>query len=183
MKKTMSQLSSEEILKDYITGKVVPNIGAEANRQMVEKVLVEAKGYAREDIEVGVPIHLDMGQEQYHSQLDLVVKLQGRRFMVIKCAAGSLASREREVIAAARLLDRYQLPLAVVSDGRTALVWDTLSGKQIGQELAAIPSPEQAQAWLNPDNLLPLEESRRLRQQLIFRTYDSMDIHRRTIGS
>jgi Type I restriction enzyme R protein N terminus (HSDR_N) len=175
------QNSSEETLTDYITGRLVPNIGAEANRQMVEKVLVDIKGYTREDIEVGVPIHLDMGREHYDSQLDLVVKSHDRRFMVIKCAAGSLASREREVIAAARLLDGYQLPVAVVSDGRTALVWDTVSGRLIGQELAAIPSPEQAQVWLNPENLLPLEKGRRLRQQLIFRSYDSMDVHRKTI--
>lgn len=178
MEKTMPPRSSEETLTDYITGREVPDVGAEANRQMIEKFLVDVKGYARHDIEVGVPIHLDMGQEAYDSRLDLVVNLHGRRFMVIKCAPGSLASREREVIAAARLVDRYQLPLAVVSDGRTALVWDSVTGRQIGQGLAAIPSPAQAEAWLTPENLQPLEETRRLRQQLIFRSYDSMDVNR-----
>ncbi|RJQ82725.1 MAG: hypothetical protein C4519_07735 [Desulfobacteraceae bacterium] len=173
-------ISSEETLQDYITGRMIPNAGAEANRQMVERILVDVKGYAREAIEVDVPICLDMGQEQYHSRLDLVIKVRGLRYLVIKCAPGSLASREREVIAAARLLETYQVPLAVASDGRTALLWDTLSGKSLGQGWEVVPSREQAEKSFNPESLRPLEEARRIRQKLIFRSYDSMNVHRRT---
>jgi hypothetical protein len=168
-----------ETLKDYITGKTVANSGAEANRQAVEKILIEIKGYAREDVEVDAPIHLDMGAEQFESKLDLVVRVCGRRYMVIKCAPGSLASREREVVAAARLLEEsFQLPLAVVSDGRSALVWDTVSGELIGEGMDAIPSRQQAEASFDPQNLQELQISRKWRQQLIFRSYDSHNIHR-----
>jgi hypothetical protein len=169
-------LNSESFV-DFITGREVPNIGAEANRQLVERLLVEEKGYKKEEIEVDVPIVLEMGEQSYRSHLDLVVRVTGWRYMVIKCAAGSLASREREVISAARLLDLYQIPLAVVSDGRTAIIWDTISGRSKGQGLAAIPDRRQAQQTFNPLRLLPLAESRRARQQLIFRSYDSMNVH------
>jgi hypothetical protein len=169
-------LNSESFV-DFITGREVPNIGAEANRQLVERLLVEEKGYKKEEIEVDVPIVLEMGEQPYRSHLDLVVRVTGWRYMVIKCAAGSLASREREVISAARLLDLYQIPLAVVSDGRTAIIWDTISGRSKGQGLAAIPDRRQAQQTFNPLRLLPLAESRRARQQLIFRSYDSMNVH------
>ncbi len=173
-----SELNSESLV-DFITGRQVPNIGAEANRQQVERLLVEDKGYRKGEIEVDVPIFLEMGAQTYRSCLDLVVRVTGWRYMVIKCAAGSLASREREVIAAARLLDLYQIPLAVVSDGQTAIVWDTISGKSRGQGLAAIPDRQQAQDTFDPLRLLPLAESRRARQQLIFRSYDSMNVHSR----
>ena len=43
-------------LVDFVTGREVPNIGAEENRQAVERLLVEQKGYDREEIEVEVPI-------------------------------------------------------------------------------------------------------------------------------
>ena len=43
-------------LIDYITGKEVPNVGAEENRQAIERFLVEEKGFAREDIAVDVDI-------------------------------------------------------------------------------------------------------------------------------
>lgn len=167
-----------ETIVDYITGNAVPNIGAEANRQAVERLLVETKGYARQEIVVDAPIELQMADGPYRSRLDLVVRLQGCGYMVIKCAPGSLASREREVIAAARLLAPYQLPLAVASDGATAIVWDAVSGKRLGQGLAAVPSRQQALAAFDPLRLTPLAESRRSRQQLIFRSYDSMNVHR-----
>jgi hypothetical protein len=179
----MVEEHSGETLKDYITGKTVSNIGAEGNRQQVEKFLVNVKGYDRQDIEVDAPIHLDMGEEQFYSKLDLVVRVRGWRYMVIKCVPGSLASREREVIAAARLLEKnYQLPLAAASDGRSALVWDTISGKLIGEGMQAIPSPMKAQASFNPQSLQALDISRKWRQQLIFRSYDSHNIHRQDEG-
>ncbi len=171
---------SKEMLVDYITGRETPNAGAEANRQAVERLLVETKGYAREEIEVDAPITLDMGEaQQYRSFVDLVVKVKGYRYMAVKCAPGSLASREREIVAAARLLDAYQIPLAVSSDGRTAIVWDVVSGEKMGDGLEAIPTRQEAETGFDPHRLLPLGEPRRMRQQLIFRSYDSMNVHRR----
>ena len=43
---------------DFITGREVPDIGAEANRQAFERALVELKGFSKEDIEVDVPLNL-----------------------------------------------------------------------------------------------------------------------------
>ncbi len=172
---------SEEMIVDYISGRQIPNAGAEANRQAVERLLVETKNYAREEIEVDAPITLDMGQEHYRSCVDLVVKVKGHSYMAVKCAPGSLASREREIIAAARLLKAYQIPLAVASDGRTAIVWDVVSGDKMGDGLEAIPSRQEAETAFDPHRLLPLGAPRRMRQQLIFRSYDSMNVHRRVL--
>jgi hypothetical protein len=170
--------NDNETLVDYITGHTVLNIGAEANRQQIERLLVETKGYAKNQIEVDAPIEMQINDELYRSCVDLVVSVKGRRYMVIKCAPGSLASREREVIAAARLLDTYQVPLAIASDGRTAIVWDTVSGDKLGAGEEAIPSLKEAEAAFDPHALLPLAQVRRSRQQLIFRSYDSMNVNR-----
>lgn len=172
---------NEDTLIDYITGREIPNAGAEANRQEIERYLVETKGYAKEEVEVDASIALDMGDERYRSFVDLVVRVKGWRYMAVKCAPGSLASREREIVAAARLLDEYQIPLAVASDGRTAIVWDTVSGDTVGTGLDAIPSKIEAESSLDPQRLLPLAEPRRTRQQIIFRSYDSMNVHRRVV--
>lgn len=158
-------------LTDFITGRCVPNTGAEGNRQEVERFLVEHKGYHREDIEVDAKIALNIEGECYQSTVDLVVRVNGFRCMVIKCAAGSLASRDREVISAARLLEDYQIPLSVASDGQTAFVWDTVSGKTIGKGLGTIPSKAQAQAKFDDQGLQALDEKHRQRLMLIYRTY------------
>ena len=167
----------EEMITDYITGQKVPNVGAEANRQAVEQYLVEEKGYKKQDIQVSVPIQMQIRDQSYRSQVDLVVVLDGRRLMVVKCAPGSLGSREREIVSTARLLDVYQIPLALVSDGKSAILLDTAGGQKIGEGMAAIPSRRELMHQFKEVSLQPLSGERREREKLIFRSYDSMNVN------
>ena len=168
------------VITDFITGKEIPNIGAEGNRQAVEHFLVEEKGYLKEDLEIDVDLEIIVAGEAYRSQIDLVVSVDrgATVFMAFKCAAGSLGSREREILAAARLFDEnYQIPFSVVSDGKTAIVLDTVSGKKLAEGMDAIPSREEACEALKSFELQPFPEERRAREKLIFRTYDSMNVN------
>ena len=165
------------MITDFVTGKEIPNVGAEENRQEVERILVDEKGYSKADIAVDVDLELTVAGETYHSQIDLVVSLESTRFMAIKCAAASLGSREREILAAARLLAENQLPFSVVSDGRTAIVLDTVSGKKLGEGLDAIPSNAHAQEKLKEIKRLPFPKEKREREKLIFRSFDSMNVN------
>jgi len=173
-----------QTLVDFVTGEKVPDIGAEANRQAVERYLVNEKGFDKTDIEVDADIELIIGQTPYRSQIDLVVSVDEARYMAVKCAAGSLASREREILAAARLLTYYQIPVAAVSDGKTAIVLDTLSGKKTGEGLESLPSRQEARSVLKKTTLQPLPAKRLEGEKLIFRTYDMMNVNvRRNISS
>jgi hypothetical protein len=166
---------------DFVTGKSIPNVGAEENRQRVERFLVAEKGYSKANIEVGVDMEITVAGETYRSQIDLVVNVDdgygATRFMAIKCAAASLGSREREILAAARLLGENQLPFSVVSDGKTAIVLDTVSGKKLGQGLNAILSKEEAREKLKAIKPLPFPKEKQEREKLIFRSYDSMNVN------
>ena len=166
-----------EMITDFITGEMVPYIGAEANRQDVEHFLVNEKGFSKEDIKVDVDIELVIADKPYKSQIDLVVLVDGVRYMAIKCAAASLGSREREIIAAARLLESYQIPISVVSDGKTAIVIDTVSGKKLGDGLNAVPSKDDLKEKLNSLDLIPLPNKRLEKEKLIFRSYDVMNVN------
>jgi len=165
------------LITDFVTGENIPDVGAEANRQIVERVLVTEKGYAKKDIEVNAPIEVTIGDEPYRSSVDLVVSVHGKRYIAIKCAPGSLGSREREIVSAARLLDEYQIPVSVVSDGKTAVVLDTVSGEKIGEGLGAIPSKKALQETAESFKLQPVAEKRLEREKLIFRSYDSMNVN------
>lgn len=171
-----------ETLTDYITGKEIPNIGAEENRQAVERFLVDEKGYSKEDILVDVPVEFNISGEQYKSRIDLAVSLGGTLFMAVKCAAGSLGSREREIVSAARLACSYQIPLSIVSDGKTAIVMDTVSGKEIGRGMSALFSKAEALEKLASTELQPLSEKRAERTKLVFRSYDSMNVNRASVS-
>ena len=168
------------VITDFITGEEIPNVGAEENRQTVAHFLVEEKGYLKAEIERDVGIEMTVAGEIYTSQIDLIVSVNdgAHRLMAIKCAAGSLGSREREILAAARLFDEnYQIPLSVVSDGKTAIVLDTISGKKLGEGMEAIPSKAQAREKLMTVAPQPFPKERREREKLIFRTYDSMNVN------
>ena len=167
------------LITDFVTGKEIPNVGAEENRQMVERFLVNEKGFSKEDIEVDVDIEMTVAGEPYPSQIDLVISVDGgaTRFMAIKCAAASLGSREREILAASRLLEENQLPFSVVSDGKTAIVLDTVSGKKLGQGLNAIPAKGEVREKLKALQLRPFPKDKREREKLIFRSYDSMNVN------
>ena len=53
------------MIADFVTGREVPNVGAEENRQAVEKLLVAEKGYLKEDIKVDVDIAITVAGQPY----------------------------------------------------------------------------------------------------------------------
>ena len=163
-----------KMIVDYVTGKEVPEVGSEANRQAMARILVEEKGFAKEDIEIDVEIAFEVAGEPYRSQVDLVVQIgpDRTRYMAIKCAAGSIGSCEREIVAAARLLESYQIPIAVATDAESAIVLDTISGKKIGEGIDSIPDKNQALEDLEKRTLQPYPSERMERERLIFRTYN-----------
>lgn len=168
---------ADNLITDYVTGHKVPDVGAEANRQAVERYLVEEKGFRKQDIQVNVPIRMQIKDQSYRSSVDLVATLEGHKLMVVKCAAGSLGSREREIVAAARLLDVAPIPLALVSDGKTAILLDVASGNKMGEGMASIPTRKELSTRFKGVVLEPLAGDRREREKLIFRSYDSMDVN------
>ena len=171
-------MQTPDVFIDSLTGEPLPNVGAEENRQLFQRLLVTAKGYAKTEISRDVDIELNIGGQPYRSQIDLVVCLNAvTPLMVVKCAAGSLGSREREIVSAARLLYDRVVPLAVVTDGCTAVVLDGISGQKKGQGLTAVPSRVEALALLAQWKPQPLAPHRREREKLIFRTYDSMNVN------
>ena len=143
----------------------------------MERFLVEEKGWYREQIRVDAPFDLTIDGGVYPATLDLLVSCGGHKMMAIKCCAGSLLSREREILAAARLAAACQIPYAVVSDGRDALVIDTLTGKHLGQGMSAIPARRDVESRLGTYQFRPLTAQHRHGEKLIFRSYDSMNIN------
>ena len=172
-----SNETNPDTIIDFITGEAVPHVGPEINRQQVERYLVETKGYRREEIVVDAPIALEIDGTNYRSTVDLVVRIGDRPLMAVKCAAGSLGSREREIVSAARLFSASPLPLAIVSDGRDAIVLDVGSGKKQGSGLSAIPSRDEAVAMAQSAPMPPVPAERLHREKLVFRSYDSMNVN------
>ncbi|MBC8442044.1 MAG: type I restriction enzyme HsdR N-terminal domain-containing protein [Deltaproteobacteria bacterium] len=165
-------MTFDYIITDYITGKQVRNMGPEASRQIFERFLVHEKGYSKEDIKVDEKLVVQFKGEDYISSIDLIVRCRGKALMAITCVAGSIGSYEREILAGARLVYDYQIPLAVSTDARDAIVMDTLSGKKIGQGLDAIPSKEEALELIETMEYTPFDKNRKEREMIIYRSFN-----------
>ena len=87
--------------------------------------------------------------------------------MIIRYGPGSLVSRERSALAAARVLnDEYRIPLAVVTNGRDAVLLDTVTGKVLDQGMKAIPDRTRILEMLPSLIFLPPQDGeKRLREK------------------
>lgn len=147
---------------------------AAAARKMVEYLLLEKKGYAREEVRKQVVFDVILGQETAHSSVDFLVTIAGKKAMVVKCASGSLSSRERQAVAAARLLDSPPVPIAVVADPTTAEVLDVMTGKVIGEGFGAIPVKDQILTVISEKKLIPLSPERIEKEKRILLAFDAI---------
>ena len=78
---------------------------------------------------------------------------------------------------AARIIDSCQIPFAVVTDGKTAVIYDTVSGKKIAEGLTAIASHSDALENLKSYQPVDISEKRLEQEKIIFRSYDGMNVN------
>lgn len=136
-------------LRDALTGEELPDTDDERYRQQLARFLLEEKGYGAGDLEPRLTIDTEVGGQQVRSLIELTVTLQGRRILLIRYGPGSLVTRERPAIAAARLLEpAYRIPLAVVTNCRDAELLETLTGRVMAMGMDAIPARERLVAML-----------------------------------
>jgi hypothetical protein len=149
-------------------------MAAEA-RRMIEYLLLGKKGYQVEDVQKRQTFRVDLSEEQAYSSVDFLVTVDGKKAMVIKCAAGSLSSRERQAIAAARVISSPPVPIAVVADPVGAEVLDVMTGKVIGEGFGAIPIKEEMRRILSGGGeAKPLAPERLEKEKRILLAFDAI---------
>jgi len=157
---------------DYITGKEIVDTDDERARQDTARFLVDQKGYSKKDIEVRKEIQLNVDGNKATSMVDFVVRVADKAFAVVIFGPGSLVSRERSTLAAARLIESYAVPFAVVTNGKDAEVLETESGSVIGEDLQSIPSKEEALKKMETLTFARTPEERLEKEQRILYTFD-----------
>ena len=147
---------------------------AAAARKTVGYLLLEKKGYSRDEVRKNVVFEVVLGKETVCSSVDFLVTIDGKKAMVVKCSSGSLSSRERQAVAAARLLDSPPVPIAVVADPVNAEVLDTATGEVLGEGFGAIPVREQLVALLSEKTQTPLTPGRIEKEKRILLAFDAI---------
>ncbi len=161
-------------LKDYLTGEELTDTDDERFRQDLERLMVEEKGFSKEELEPRLTIETTFNKIFVRSIIDLTVSVRDKRLFVLRYGPGSLVTREKSALAAARVLfPDYCIPLAIVTNGRDAELLETSTGKVLGTGMEAIPDREQAgqlirQYKCNP----PPDEAARERTFRVLNAFD-----------
>ena len=163
---------AEEFIIDYLTGQKLPDSDMERLRQRVVRFLVEEKGYAKEDIESRQVFQIPVENRIVTVTIDFLIKLQGKRLVLVQCYPTALITREKYTLACARLIEDYQIPFIAITDGFEAEVFEVPSGKLIGKDLKAIPDKVSLEKMLPELGLLPLNEERRIKERRILVAFD-----------
>lgn len=161
-------------LEDFLTGEELTDTDDERYRQQLARMMVEELGYRKEELEPRRYIESLFSSQFVRSTIELTASLHGKRFLVLRYGPGSLVSRERSAIAAARILEKeYQIPLAVVTNGRDAELLDTATRAVLATGMEAIPSRSQAEElFADLVFLPPLEGKNRERELRILNAFD-----------
>ena len=97
---------------------------------------------------------------------------KGKAFAAVKFGPGSLVSRERSTLAAARLLENHVIPFAVVTNGQDAELLETRYGKVISQGLDGIPTKVDAQKLMASLEVEQLSAERLTKEKRILYAFE-----------
>ena len=157
---------------DFITGRKIDDTADEQVRQKIARFLVEKKGYQKEEIDTRRKIMLTVDGNPGETKVDFIIKPGGIPFILINFAPGSIVTRERATLAAARLVEDYEIPVSVITNGIDAHIMETKSGKIIAKGLDKIPSKEEAFDKIAGLVLEKISEKRLEKERRILYTFD-----------
>jgi hypothetical protein len=127
-------------LDDFITGEPLKDTHDERYRQQLARLLVNRQGYLKDEIKPRKRLIVEAGNQRARINVDFLIYLNGKACMVIKYGPGSIVTRRRPLVAISRVLEPYQIPIAVVTNGVDAEIVEGASGKVLSEGLETIPS-------------------------------------------
>jgi hypothetical protein len=148
---------------DFLTGQSLVDTHDERRRQQLARFLVEEKGYAKKEIQARQQMQLQLDKKTGQVFVDFVVHAGDNPLMLILYRPGSIVSRRRTAVAAARIFYDKAIARAVVTNAEDAEIIDTATGRVTGTGLEAIVSRSDAARVL--ENQQPLELSEVLTQK------------------
>ena len=162
-------------ITDFITGRIITDTDDERYRQKLAHFLIEQKGYAKEDLAVRRRLEMIIDGKKIPSMVDFTISVDGKVLLVIRYGPGSLVTRERPALASARILEPYQIPFTVVTNGEDAEVLDTVSGEVIGTGINSIPDRASLVNQMKTITLQPLSAEQSTAEKRILSAYDWLE--------
>ncbi len=145
-------------LRDFISKETVEDTHDERYRQKLARLLVNKKGYEKEDVTPRVALKVKAGHSKAIVKVDFVVTLLSRVCMVIKYGPGSIVTRQQPALALSRIIVPYQIPVVVVTNGEDAQILNGATGRELDTGFAGIPSRQDLAGALHKAPFTPVSD-------------------------
>ncbi|MFH1154492.1 MAG: type I restriction enzyme HsdR N-terminal domain-containing protein [Pseudomonadota bacterium] len=156
-------------IKDIISGAMITDTHDERYRQHLAGLLLDACGFARQDIQKGVEILVSADTKKARMKIDFLVSVENKVCVLIKYAPGSLVTRWKSAIALSRVILPYQIPIVVVTNGEDAHILDGKTGQCLGSGLDALPMRSDVVHRFNEFDFTPiLPRTRNLALRIVY---------------
>ncbi|MDO9262404.1 MAG: hypothetical protein Q7U02_00450 [Desulfosalsimonadaceae bacterium] len=152
---------------DYITGLTVADTHDERIIQTISRFLVEEKHFSGNEISTREKLTLTVDGKTGTVTVNFVIRIDELAFAVIMYGPGSIVTRQRPTLAAARLIAPHIVPISVITNGADALIMDTVSGQVTGKGMGSLPSREEAVRKLKDFQPVSISGDRREKEERI----------------
>lgn len=140
-------------------------------RLMIEKLI--NKGYKLSNIEISKNYEIIVSEkEKFVTSVDILIVLEGKTLMAIKCTPASIDSWQRFMLAFCRVVEPYQIPFAFITDSEEGRLMDILSGEVT--ETMDIPSKEELLKALPSLKFIPYNEEKLPKERRILYAFDAI---------
>ncbi len=169
-----SEERKELLAKQVETEEFLSNLELTHIQRIVVEFLHLQKGYCNEHIEINRDFKVELANSFFNVKADIALKIDRHIFCIIKCAVNSLESWERHSIAFCRVVESYQIPYAVITDGETARLIDVVKGEILSEGLDSIISKDDALKIIKNITFQTYPEQRAEREKRILYAFDAI---------
>lgn len=141
-------------------------------QRLVIENLIE-RGYSPDDMEINKSYEVSVSErEKFSTSVDLIIRINEKAVLAIKCAYASIDSWQRFMLSFCRVVEPFQIPYAFITDGHEGRIIDILSGEV--RETMDIPSKEDLIKLFPSLSFIPYSEEKLPREKRILYAFDAI---------
>jgi hypothetical protein len=172
----MHEVSLGQSIQDYISGQEIESTTYEDLRQAIARLLVEEKGYPKEQLRSKQVIAYEIDAKDFRRAVDIVAYDQdGHPLLVAMFCSGDVSTYVREAVCAGRLVPGGPAKLALVTDTKKAKLI-RVDDAQILEEggYHQLPSWDRLKAMAEESAIYNLSEENKAKMQRLFYTFSEL---------
>lgn len=165
----------EKLIKEKINAEEEKEIlRLDGIKLFIWEKLRNEKKFKDEEILIDPKFKIKLTECEATVSIDFLLTIGENSFMVIKCSSSAIESWERYVTAFARAVKDYQIPYAMVTDGKNAKIINVIKGTIVGESIDICFTREQAIELMNTFQKVPCPENRLEKEKRIIYAFEGI---------